>query len=739
MVSVCVEGVDIVASDQAKELRKQGIAAAKAGEKEQARQLLQQSLRLDPNSEAGWLWLMSVARDQREKLICLYKLLEVNPTSEKGLDSLRALSLTHEQLAEQIGVTPPPQPSHRAVPTAQPTSLPKSEVGTQFPNVPVADPQRLAQAQNEMDALVREYLAPLEGYPGITWTRKTRRRAGERDSLVLRAYIAAGVAALLVIVFIVGAVIVLNNPAARAVLFSPTGAPTRTPLPPTMTYTPTAGFTPTASPTPELTLTPSPTVPPNIQQGNEAPTATPIYPPVQERGIRDSVALMNQGQVEVALPTLEFEVTLVANSFDPNPYFYRAMGLAQQGELDAAAEVLRNAERRLPERPNEPGFAPLVNGGLAWIDVLRAEQALGAGRRDEANALLRNVEDRADNAIVGDPRLELPYLALARRYRLQRDYTQAITMLDRGLAVPELAANINLIMEKGQNYFDQGEYDLAAYQAFLALYINPTTEAAHLLQIQTALAQDKPGLAVLLTQGYLYYYPGSVLGYKLLGDARVREANFDLAMEAYNQALAAGDNNPFAANVLLARAQLYEQQRRYDLARDDYSRAFALTDDPSVRALRMQAAYNAGNIRAAEEDVRALLGKGVIPDAQIQLLQARILVDQDGGSSDNEEAVSLLNAAVTGLTADLRPIAEEYRARALYKLDSYDDALRAINNALAAGETGSRHYLRGLILEAQGDADEAARDYDWVVTWGTVYPYPFLPDARQRLQAIRTG
>lgn len=735
-----------MASDQAKEFRKQGIAAAKAGQKEQARQLLQQSLRLDPNSEAGWLWLMSVARDQREKLICLYKLLEVNPDSEKGLESLQALNLSREQLAEQIGVkpaAPAPQPFQRAAPTAQPapppTATAKQPAGAQTPGVPMPDPQRLTQAQSELDALVRDYLAPFEGYPGITWSRKTKNRAGERDALVLRAYVAAGVAAVLVIVFIVGALVVLNNPSARAVLFAPTRAPSRTPLPPTMTFTPTPGFTPTASPTPELTLTPSPTVPPNIQQGGDAPTTTPIYPQVQERGIRDSIALINQGQVDVALPTLEYEVTLVANSFDPNPYFYRAMGLARAGELDAAAEVLRNAERRLPEKPNEPSYAPLVNSGLAWIDALRAERALNARRRDEANALLKNVKDRAENAIKGDPRLELSYLALARSYRLQRNYTEAITMLDRGLAVPQLAANVNLIVEKGQDYFDQGEYDLAAYQAFLALYINPTTEAAHLLQIHTALAQDKPGLAVLLCQQYLYYYPGSVQGYKLLGDARVREGNFDLAMEAYNQALAGGDSNPFAPDVLIARAKLYEQQRRYDLARDDYSRAFSLTDDPAIRALRMQAAYNAGNMRVAEEDARGLLGTGAIPDSQIQLLQARILVDQKGGSSDYEQAVNLLTAASADLSADLRPTAEEYRARALYNLGSYDDAFKAISSALKAGETGSRHYLRGLILEAQGKTEDAARDYDWVMTWGTVYPYPFLPDARQRLEAIRAG
>jgi Tfp pilus assembly protein PilF len=50
-----------VASDQARQLRLQGIAAAKAGQKEEARKLLQQSIRLEPNNDAAWLWMAFIA------------------------------------------------------------------------------------------------------------------------------------------------------------------------------------------------------------------------------------------------------------------------------------------------------------------------------------------------------------------------------------------------------------------------------------------------------------------------------------------------------------------------------------------------------------------------------------------------------------------------------------------------------------------------------------------------------
>jgi tetratricopeptide (TPR) repeat protein len=719
-----------VSSEQAKELRKQGIAAAKAGQKDQARQLLQQSLRLDPNSEPAWLWLTSVARDQRERLFCLNKLLEINPRNEMALQSLQQLGLTREQLAQsqQSGSAPQRTPSvpQPAVPSA-PTPAP------QAPGVPIPDQGRIAQAQSEAEPVVRDYLAPPKGYPGVTWIRKSRGRAGERDILLLRLYVAGGVAGVLIALFVVGTIVVMNNPELRGIVFAPTWTVSPTPLPPSNTPTPTAGVTPTPSLTPELTYTPSPTVPPEIPNGAQSIQATPIYPAVQEKGVRDSIALLDGGQFEVAIPTLNVEITRVATSFDPNPYYYAALAYVQKGDLEAAVQVLQEAENRLPEKQN-PSFDALVNAGFAYVDLKLAERALDDNDRQEANAQLANVQDRAEEAIKGDARLELPYLALAQRYTFDRDYNLALGVLDQGLAVPELAANVNLIVQKGDIYFQQKEYDLAAYQAFLALYINPATEAAHLLKIHTAMAQNNPGLAVLNAQAYLFYYPGSVEGYKLLGDARIAEGNFDLALEAYNQALAGGDN----ADLLVARAALYTRQRRYEQARDDLTTAFNVSKDPTVQALRMQAAYNAGNYATADSDAEELLGKNVIPDDEIRLIQARILIDEAEADLDYQDALGLLNQIGNNLPETLQPVANEYRAKAQYHLEQYADALRLVNQALTAGETGSRYYLRGLIQEAQGDTDAALRDYDWVLTLSAIYPYPFLPDVRDRVESLKS-
>jgi tetratricopeptide (TPR) repeat protein len=741
-----------VASERAREFRKQGIAAAKAGQKDQARQLLQQSLKLEPGNEAAWLWMVSLARDQRERLLCLAKLLDINPNNEMGLQSLQGLGLTREQLMQQVkqGARPaaadtdaqpaawlgaePAQPVASPVRPPQPKTAAPPEPVPSAPGVPVPDAARLAQLSSEIDAIVRDYLAPLPTLPGVTWTQKPKgKRAGERDVIVLRLYIAGAVAGILVILLIGGIIAINTNPDLRGIVFAPTDTLTPTKVPPTATYTPTLGATPTASPTPQLTYTPSPTVPSNLPNGAEnPPQPTDIYPPLQDRVLRSVVGLMDARRYDDVIPTLAVEVTRVTASFDPNPYYYQALALVGKGDPEGAAQVLSDALARAKEK-NNPAYTAQLNAAQAYVDAARAQQALAAGQRGQiVSTLLKNIEDEAQSAISADPRLTLAYLALARRYTLDRSYDRAIGMLDRGLSVPQLAGDLNLIIEKANVYFQQGDNDRASYQAFLALYIDPTSEPAHLLRIRTALAQNNPGLAVLYAQAYLFYYPGSTGGYKLLGDARMAEGNDDLALEAYNQALAGGDD----FSILVARAALYNRQRRYEQALDDLDKALAIKDDPQARATRMQAAYNAGKYTTASSDAEALLGKGVVPDAQIKLLQARILVDTSPTSDAYQNALNLLTGLGSDVPAGLGPVADEYRAKALYNLGKPDDALKAVNSALNAGETGYRHYLRGLIFEAQGQKDAAAREYDWVVTWGAVYPYPFLPDARQHLSDL---
>jgi twitching motility two-component system response regulator PilG len=63
-------------------LLRDGIAAARAGDKARTRSLLRQVTELEPANELAWLWLANTADDPRETLACIRKVLEINPANE---------------------------------------------------------------------------------------------------------------------------------------------------------------------------------------------------------------------------------------------------------------------------------------------------------------------------------------------------------------------------------------------------------------------------------------------------------------------------------------------------------------------------------------------------------------------------------------------------------------------------------------------------------------------------------
>jgi len=77
------------------DLLTQGIAAAKAGNVQQARQLLDGAIRKNPNDERGWGWFFNVAANDEERIRCLREVLRINPNNQpvkKKLDELTSNS-----------------------------------------------------------------------------------------------------------------------------------------------------------------------------------------------------------------------------------------------------------------------------------------------------------------------------------------------------------------------------------------------------------------------------------------------------------------------------------------------------------------------------------------------------------------------------------------------------------------------------------------------------------------------
>jgi hypothetical protein len=70
----------------------EGIAAAKAGDKPRAFDLLTRASEIPATSEQAWLWLSSVVKDDAERLFCLNSVLWINPANaaaKRGADIFR--------------------------------------------------------------------------------------------------------------------------------------------------------------------------------------------------------------------------------------------------------------------------------------------------------------------------------------------------------------------------------------------------------------------------------------------------------------------------------------------------------------------------------------------------------------------------------------------------------------------------------------------------------------------------
>ncbi len=804
-----------MSQEQAKAFEERGIAAAKAGQKDVARKLLQQSLRIDPNNDNAWLWLASVARDQRERLLCLQKVLEVNPTNEMGLKAVTALGIDparliqatpsqaepetaeemaevfeeepafqHDSLFQSESLTPDielelnedDKPFTKGIPSeplADPTApRPRSAIDftrvapdlrSDGTGVPIATPDSLDQIQEVADRIIQAYRDD-QAKPNVTWVHKTKHRAGEREILVLRTQVAIIISIVIAVVLGLGVFTVNNSPEVQLALFGASETPRPPTSTPTSTPTNTPGFTPTPSPTLDFTenptFTPSPTVFPSITPGQIEITPIPTNPtlPVQPgQAVLISDELLQGGNAEDAVPLLATARAQAGTVFDPNPYYYEALAYIALKNYDAAANILLEAEDRLDRLDgvrgeDEPFYRTVIDLGFAQLALAQARDAAEINDQSLVNDRLEEARSRTESAVEVDNQFSTAYVTLAEIERLQGQYNDAVSLLSAAQVFPSLVTDENLVIAKGYTYLEEGferleagdeegaraAFENAAYEAFYARYINPYNPRSHELQIEAALALDDPGLAVIYSQGFLLFFPDNAVAFHRLGNARSAEGNTDLALDAYDKALERGGTDEVIADILISRAELYQQQQRYSLEQQDLARALELDESLTTRVKRMYAAYNAGDYETAEEDVDALFGTGVITDNEIDLMRSRLIADQAGprDTDDYEAVLELLNAIGNDLPSKLIPVADEYRARAHLALGNLGDALNAIDRALATEQTGSRRFLRGQIFQAQDDRANAIAEYEWILTWDQVYGYPFADEARKNLDTI---
>jgi tetratricopeptide (TPR) repeat protein len=118
-------------------LVREGVAAFKAGRKDEARKLLTRAAELDERNEEAWLWLSAVVDNLENQQICLENVLAINPSNKRALQGLDMIKQKLAKQQDQAGAAPPSPPQQPGQSTA-PYDLSIPIPGSEAP--PVAMP-----------------------------------------------------------------------------------------------------------------------------------------------------------------------------------------------------------------------------------------------------------------------------------------------------------------------------------------------------------------------------------------------------------------------------------------------------------------------------------------------------------------------------------------------------------------------------------------------------------------------
>lgn len=128
-----------------------GIAALKKGDKAQARKLLAQALKRDPNNLRAWLWLSGAVETEADRRHCLQRVLQIDPqnrAAQRGLEQLRAVAPA-PPIPETTAKAEAPAPVSPAqhTPQATPAAMPAESQRETVPLEPSSLPDPAARVE----------------------------------------------------------------------------------------------------------------------------------------------------------------------------------------------------------------------------------------------------------------------------------------------------------------------------------------------------------------------------------------------------------------------------------------------------------------------------------------------------------------------------------------------------------------------------------------------------------------
>jgi tetratricopeptide (TPR) repeat protein len=111
------------------DLLQQGIIAARAGKREEARALLMQVVEADERNEQAWLWLAGVVDAPEDIRTCLQNVLDLNPSNEQAQQGLAWVDKRYgpPAPAPELAFSAPPEPEVRQPQPAPPPRAPEQQ------------------------------------------------------------------------------------------------------------------------------------------------------------------------------------------------------------------------------------------------------------------------------------------------------------------------------------------------------------------------------------------------------------------------------------------------------------------------------------------------------------------------------------------------------------------------------------------------------------------------------------
>lgn len=531
------------------DLLRQAVLSARAGDRDQARQLLARLLMDQPNHELAWLWLSDLVDSDQHRRYCLERALAINPGNTAAR---RRLELAPER---------PPSAGH----------VPPSPPGVR---------QTRASAPRR-----RRTLAP-----------RPVRAAGKRYAWV------AGLGALATVVLIAASSLALQLAAAPPPVALATVAPTR----------------PTPQPaTPTLIVKPAQVLPVVTPHRLVQPASTEAPPEI--------AALLN----------LTLTPTPPGDRFGIEPYLERAERYARDGKYSQAWAECGRALKVQPDHVEalyqRAALSQRLGRSSRALDDLNQAMEInpklvkGYVLRGQVMAeLLRYPEALHDfsTALALDPANAEAWCSRGAVY-LQLDEDQN-ALLNFGQALEIRPDFAEALVGRGDAYFNLGDLTMAQVSYHKATSCTQELAPAWIGLGRVALALGNYDEAIRDLRQALVASPADEDALMYLGQAQVLDKRYTEAIATFDQAIRPATPAPKQAIMYEWRGRAYLALGRYSSAIGDLNLAIARYPSAERFYYRGLAHQAAGNLRAAQSDLKYSLESGGLDTALQQDAQERL-------------------------------------------------------------------------------------------------------------------